>query len=586
MKLRWSTLFIILFVAIISFTWVIQASEPANEPYGDPRAVRGGQLNLYTSQFPESFNYFISITTSSNEVFSLVYDSLMEMHPITLEYMPLIAKSWEISDDKKVFTIKIDPRAKWADGKPITSFDVKFTYDTIMNPKNLTSVMRLYYCRLNPPEIIDKYTFKFTANTVHFKNLEMIAGFSVLPKHLFEGKDFNKVFNMELPPGSGPYFLTDVKEGRYYTLTRRKTYWADQLPHHRGTYNFDRIKFKVIRDDSIGFEAFKKGEFDIFYEYTAKRWVNDTNSERFQKNWIVKQKIFNYAPLGFQGFAFNMRKPPFNDLRIRQAICYLFDRKTLLDKLMFNQYPPLTSYWPSLYGNSPANFPINYEPEKAKKLLKEVGYTRLDKEGYLINGKGERLEFSLIYSQMSMEKHFTYFAETCKQAGVKVNLELLSGATLMKKADEYKFEMISAAWSSPLFDDPEQLWHSKHAEEIGGSNWPGYKNPEVDRLIDSLPPIFDAAKRNQIIKQIDSIIYRDMPYALEWGANYSRIYYKNVFGMPKTVFSKYSTGDVVSFWWYDPAKEKLYRQAVAQNKPLPEQPEDVYYDKIVEAQAK
>ena len=147
----------------------------------------------------------------------------MEMHPITLEYMPLIAKSWEISDDKKVFTIKIDPRAKWADGKPITSVDVKFTYDTIMNPKNLTSVMRLYYCRLNPPEIIDKYTIKFTANTVHFKNLEMIAGFNVLPKHLFEGKDFNKVFNMELPPGSGPYILTEVKEGRYYTLTRRKT---------------------------------------------------------------------------------------------------------------------------------------------------------------------------------------------------------------------------------------------------------------------------------------------------------------------------------------------------------------------------
>ena len=222
------------------------------------------------------------------------------------------------------------------------------------------------------------------------------------------------------------------------------------MPHHRGTYNFDRIKFKVIRDDNVGFEAFKKGEFDIFYEYTAKRWVNETNSERFQKNWIVKQKIFNYAPLGFQGFAFNMRKPPFNDLRVRQAICYLFDRKTLLDKLMYNQYQPLTSYWPSLYGNSPANFPINYEPEKAKQLLKEAGYTRLDKEGYLINGKGERLEFSLIYSQMSMEKHFTYFAETCKQAGVKVNLELLSWATLMKKTDEYKFEMISAAWSSSV----------------------------------------------------------------------------------------------------------------------------------------
>lgn len=585
MKLRMSLLFVIL-VTVIGLIWVIQASEPVSEPFGEAKVEKGGLLTLHTSVFPKSFNYYVNNAAEVNTVFSLVYDSLMEIHPTTLEYQPLIAESWKISDDKKVFTIKIDPRAKWSDGKPITTEDVKFTYDVIMDPKNLTSVPRLFISRFNAPEVVDKYTINFTAKTVHYNNLVHLASFNVLPKHLFSGKDFNKSFTMNLPGSSGPYILSEVKEGRYYILKRRKDYWADILPHHRGMYNFNTIKFKVILDDNVAFEAFKKGEFDIFDSISAKRWVTETNSEHFQKNWIVKQKVYNYAPQGFQGMAFNLRRPLFQDLRVREAIFHLIDRKTLLDKIMYNQYLPLSSYWPSLYGSNQANYPVNYNPEKAKKLLNEVGYTRLDKDGYLINQKGERLEFTVYYVGESFEKHLTLMAETCKQSGVKFNIEMLSWATLLKKAEEYNFDLLTIAWTGTLFDDPEQLWHSKHLSEAGGNNLPGYKNEEVDRLIDSMPPIFDASKRIEIIKKIDSIIYKDVPYVLFWGANYSKIFYKNIFGMPKTVFSKYSSGDVIAYWWFDPAKQKLYQEAVKKNKTLPAEPVEVYYDKIVQKQGK
>jgi microcin C transport system substrate-binding protein len=583
-KMRLFFLFVIL-ISCITLAFTLQAAAPKNEPVSDPRAVRGGELILHSSDFPKSFNYMVNNASDAAMVFGLVYDTLMEIHPTTLDFMPLIAKSWEISPDKKVFTLKIDPRAKWDDGKPITAEDVKFTYDTIMNPKNLTSVHRMSLSRFETPVVIDQSTIKFTAKTVHYNNLVTLAGLYVLPKHLFSGKDFNKSFNMSLPPGSGPYVLSEVREGRYYVLKRRQNYWADQLPNHRGTYNFESIKYKVM-SETVVYEAFKKGDFDILDDggISAKRWATETDSKPFQKNWIVKQKVYNYAPQGFQGLAFNMRRPVFQDIRVREAICHLIDQKYLLEKIMFNQYQQLNSYWPSLYGSTQANPPIRYDPVQAKQLLKEAGYDRLDKNGYLINQKGERLEFTLIYQGETLEKHLTYFAETCKKAGVKVNLQILSWATLIKKMDEYSFDMVFINWGQSLFDDPEQLWHSKHISETGGSNITGYKNGAVDKLIDSMPPIFDAAKRIQIIKQIDHMIYQEYPYVLLWGRSYIRVMYKNVFGMPKTIFTKYGDNQpipyVIAYWWFDQAKLRRYQEAVKKNQALPRELEEVYYDQI------
>lgn len=574
------SIFIFILLLLVTITaMTLNAAGPKNQPVGDPKAVRGGQLVLHTAEFPKSFNYYVNNAADAATVFNLIYDSLMELHPTTLEFMPLIAKSWEISADKKVFTLHLDPRAKWADGKPITASDIQFTYDTIMNPKNLTSVQRMAISRFKPPEVIGPRTIRFTAKTVHYNNFVTLASFNPLPKHLFSGKDFNKAFNMNLPGSSGPYILSEVREGRYYVLKRRSDYWADELPNHRGMYNFDSIKFKVMAT-TVAFEAFKKGDFDIFDDISAKRWVTETDGIPFQKNWIVKRKIYNYAPQGFSGMALNMRRPPFNDIRVREAICRLLDRKYLLEKIMFNQYQPLTSYWPSLYGSEKANELIEFDMAKAKKLLNQAGYNRLDSSGYLTNEAGKRLEFTIIYASEEFERHMTYIAETCKKAGVKVNLQLLSWATLIQKMENYNFDAVNIGWTATLFPDPEQLWHSRHINEPGGSNLPGFKNAEVDQLIESLPPIFDAAQRVRIIKRIDRIIYKNYPYALFWGANYSRIFYRNVFGMPKTIYSKYSSNDVITYWWYDKAKEKRYRDAVKNNRSLPKEPEEVYYDKL------
>lgn len=571
------TLLLIVLLAVIAVTIYILVSKEILVVRPGPASVKMDELTLHTSEFPKSFNAYVNNSVDASQVFDLVYATLMEVDDKTLEFQPLIAESWSISPDQKEITVKINPAAEWSDGTPITAEDVKFTYDVIMNPENLTSVMRMYLGRFNPPEIIDERTVKFTAKTVHYKNLEMLAGFNILPKHLMEGKDFNKEFNMSLPGGSGPYDLTEVKEGRYYVLTRKENYWADRLPHMKGTYNFKRLRFRVM-NSVVAFEAFKKGEFDLFTEITAKRWIEDTNSEQFEKNWLVKQKIYNYAPRGFSGMALNMRRPLFQDLRVRRAIAHLLNRELILEKIMYSEYKPLTSYWPYLYEKGEESNPmIEFNPELAKNLLREAGYDRLDQTGYLVNAAGRRLEFSVAYVMEDSEKYLTVFVEDCKNAGVKVNLERYSWATLIKKMEQYDFDAVVIGWSGALFPDPEQLWHSRHIDEPGGSNLPGYQNPEVDRLIDSLPPIFDVAKRTEIIKEIDRIIYQDVPYVLFWEADYSRVLYKNIFGRPATVFSKYRSG-IIPSWWIDPERVERYQEALKSRQALPPEPVEIHYD--------
>ena len=571
----------LLVFAVLLLIGVIQQTVIAEKPSytGEPRAIKGGQITVATSQFPKSFNYYVNTSSDASLIFNLNYETLAALDPITLEYHPLLAESWTISKDKRTFTFRMNDKARWADGSPVTVDDVKFTYDTIMNPNNLTSVQRIFLSRFEPPTVLDSKTIQFRSKNVHYKNFVTLAGLNVLPKKGFSGKDFNKDFTVNLPAGSGPYFLSEVREGRYYTLKRRPEYWGKDLSINVGAYNFDLIKFRVISNDDMAFEAFKKGDFDLFVEGKAKRWMMESDSEKFKMNWIVKQKVFNYEPQGFSGMALNMRRPLFKDVRVRQAISLLLNREVLLEKIMFNEYTSLHSYWPSLNVDPKMNPSVVFDPRHAQRLLAQAGYDRVDREGYRINKEGRRLEFSILYVSDAFERHLTIYKEDLRKAGVKANLRLVSWATLLRLMDNYNFDALIIGWSASLFPDPEQLWHSHHMNEPAGSNLPGYGNPEVDRMIEELPSIFDARKRESIIREIDAKITQDYPYVLFWGANFSRIYYRNVFSMPETVFSRLGGwSDALVYWWYDPEKADLLKDAQKSGKPLPAVPVNVYYD--------
>ncbi|MCB1102561.1 MAG: ABC transporter substrate-binding protein, partial [Kiritimatiellae bacterium] len=284
-------------------------------PLASPHAYRGGNMNIYAGQYPKSFNYYLDNNVFSGDLFGYLYENLINLNPLTMEYEPGLASSWTISEDKLTYTFTLDKAAVWSDGQPVTADDVAFTYETLLNPANLTGPHKVALEKFNPPEVLDERTIRFTATEVHWRNLSAVGGMQILPKHAMAGQDFNRI-NFEFPVVSGPYRIDEIQEGILVRLARREDWWAGKRASAEGVLNFDTLTFRFFAEQENAFEAFRKGLLDVFPGYMSRIWMNETSGERFAKNWIVKQKVYNANPIGFQGFAMNLRRPPFDDLRV------------------------------------------------------------------------------------------------------------------------------------------------------------------------------------------------------------------------------------------------------------------------------
>jgi len=551
------------------------------DPLASTEAVVGGEISIFAGQYPKSLNYYLDNNVLSAEIFGSMYETLLTINPVTLDYEPGLAEKWLLSDDKKSFTFYMDKRARWSDGRPVTAHDVKWTYDTIMDPKNLTGPHKLDMERFKPPVVIDKYTICFTAREVHWKNLGIAGGFHVLCKHAFEGKDFNRV-NFEFPVVSGLYRLGKMDEGIYISLERRGDWWNKKARRFSGTGNFQTIIFKFFAERENAFEAFKKGMIDLFPIYTARIWTNETKGEDFSANRIIKQKIYNYHPVGFQGFAMNMRKPPFDDVKVRKAMAFLLDRRKMNSALMYSQYFLHGSYFEDLYTkeNPCPNTIVPFDKEKASNLLRQAGWVVNPKTGFL-EKNGKRFSFRFLSRSSSSEKFLAIFAEDLKDIGIELVIDKKDWAAWARDMDEYNYQMTWAAWSSGVFKDPESMWSSKEADRKGGNNITGFKNLEVDNLIEKQKEIFNVNERNKIYRKMDQIVYNTAPYVLLWNINYTRLLYWNKFGTPLAVLSKYGgESSANTYWWldedsrddlYDALKNKLY---------LPPENPSIYFDEM------
>ncbi|TGN17633.1 extracellular solute-binding protein [Leptospira idonii] len=540
-------------------------------PIASPEAKKGGRIRIYSHQFPKSLNYYLDQFTTTARIFTSLYEPLTAYHPVTLETIPYLAKAWKISPDKRKFTFYLDQNAKWSDGKPVTADDVLFTYDTIMNPKNATAVFRIVLTRFSKPVKEDDYTVSFEVKDVHWNNFnDLSSSIFILPKHHFEGKDFNKE-NFEFPVVSGPYKIVESKKNRYIKLERRGDWWQRSYPFNKGRYNFDQIVYKVYNEEAVALQAFKKGDIDIYPVYSAFVWVEEAKGEAFDRNWIAKQRVFNLKPIGFQGWAMNTRRDIFSDKRVREAMAHLVDRRTMIDKLAYGEYDPTDSYYPDYYFGSEKNPnpPVTFDMKKARKLLEEAGW-KPNAQG-ILEKNGKPFQFTILDRDKKTEKYFTVFLEKAKELGISANIDTLDLAAWSERVDKYDFDMTWAAWGSGVFKDPEAQWHSKYAEEQGQPNLPGLKLSKVDSLIDKQKTEFDLAKRNSIVKEIDQLVYKEYPYVLLWHLPSTRLLYWRKYGQPSLPLGKYGDESFSSdYWWYDEEMDSKLKKAVSDKSSLGE----------------
>lgn len=578
-----------LWLAICLIPFIVHAEDFPKEtwkdlpdPIADPHAQTGGEVSTFGGQYPKSLNYYLDNNSLSAEIFGTMFESLLTMNPITLEYEPGLAEKWSIADDKKTFTFTINPKARWSDGTPITADDVRWTYDAIMDPKNLTGANKANMERFNPPQVIDDQTIRFTAKEIHWKNLLTASGFYILCKHAYENKDFNKI-NFEFPVVSGLYELDKLDEGVLIRLKRRQNWWNKDARRSQHKGNFGIITYKFFAERTNAYEAFKKGSIDIYPVYTSRIWIDETNGDAFLKNQIIKQKIYNHKPVGFQGFAMNMRKPPFDDIHVRQAMALLLDRQKMNETLMYSQYFLHRSYFEDLYtADHPCPNPlIEMNKSKARELLKKAGWKVNSKTGFLEKNK-EKFTFRFLSNDSSSDKFLAIYAEDLKDVGIEMIIDKKDWASWARDMDEYNYQMTWAAWSTGVFKDPETMWASKEADRKGGNNITGFKDKKVDELIEKQKGIFNVNERNDIFRQIDQIICQSFPYALLWNIDYTRLLYWNKFGTPPTVLSKYGDeSSALAYWWADPDAQAALSDSESMKMSLQPHPQSVYFDSFI-----
>lgn len=550
----------------------------APNPLASEFAEKGGMLVTYLGPYPKSFNYYLDQNTMSAELFGQFYETLMTQHPVTLELEPLLADRCVLDDDRKTFTFHLNPLAKWSDGTPVTAEDVRWTCAAVLDPKNLTGPHKIDLERFEPPVVLDEATIRFVAKEVHWKNLLALAGLQVLPKRAFEGRDFN-LQNFEFPVVSGPYRLGRIQEGIQVSLERRTNWWAGGLPRFQKVANFDVLRFRFFEEPDNAFEAFQKGEIDLFPVRAAHVWADQTSGEKYERNWIVRQEIENKNPVGFQGIALNLRRPPLDDPRVRRALAQLYNRAKMNAALMHNAYFLHRSYFEDLYdaAHPCPNERLAFDKDQARALLAEAGW-KADPATGLLAKEGRPLRLRYLSRGGTDDKFTAIFQEDLKDVGIELVVDKKDWAAWAKDMDTYNFDLTWAAWSAGIFKDPESMWSSKEADRPSGQNITGYKNPAVDALIDAQRAEFDVQKRHDLVRKIDAVLARDIPYILLWNLDYTRLLWWNKFGVPDAPLGKY--GDERSAhatWWYDPAAAADLAHAMKTGRALPARPVRVIY---------
>ncbi|MDN5279313.1 MAG: microcin transport system substrate-binding protein [Clostridiales bacterium] len=552
---------------------------------GSKDAKKGGTLKYVETSFPPTLR---TCGKNANSTFlsmlvGLCYEAMLDLDPVTLRYVPNLAKRWGVADDKVTFFFEIDERARWSDGKPVVANDVVATWELYTDPGIEDPFSNDYYSKYEKPVAVTDRIVMIRSKLMNWRAF-MSAGFmTILPGHIIskiDGKQYLEEYQFKLMPGSGPYTYDSSKVNEEINLSRRTDWWQADLERTQGYNNFDKLNFIFIQDENLVKEKFKKGELDWIYVNVAREWHQEFTPAmlpQIANGWIQKRKVFTHRPIGVSGIAFNMRKPPFNDIRVRKAIAHLYNREKMMDKLFFNEYNYLDSFYPNSLYENPNNPKIRYNPDEAVKLLEEAGWLQRnrDAEGWLTKD-GKRFELSLNYVQKSSERILTIFQEDLKDVGIKLNLKQVTWATDIKEVGERNFEMSSRAYSGLLFPNPESSMHSKFADLNNNNNIWGLKNKRIDEICEKYPLMFDPDERIAAIREIDGIVCSLHLYALGWYAAHTRLLFWNKFGMPEYILSK--TGDhrtLVNLWWFDEEKAKKLADARANNKELPIGPEEV-----------
>lgn len=433
-----------------------------------------------------------------------IFETLMRYNLDKVELEPLLAESFEQSGNGLEITFHLRDDVYFSDGKKITSDDILFSYETIINPKVDAHNLANYYRPVKEVVGIDARTVKFTLREPYFKGFEIAGLMPILPKHIYKFSDasqFNK--RRSEPIGSGPYLFEKWDVGQEIVIRRNENYWGHKP-------KLEKIVFRVITNEIAALQAFRSHEID-FMVPTSEQFVELSKNEEFAKEFECL-RYWNPGT-GFSYIGWNYDTPFFKDQRVRLAMTHLINRQLIIDKLLGGLGQIVTGPFYALgkqYDSSIEAWP--YDPEAAKKLLLEAGWLDTNGDGILDkDGTAFSFKFMIVSGTPIYERIARLLKDEMAKVGIELNADPYEWSVFGERLNQRSFDATMLAWGGTVLQDPYQIWHSSQIEGRG-SNRIGFANSEADALIEQARQTLDEEKRNRLYHRFHQIVHEEQPY--------------------------------------------------------------------------
>lgn len=549
--------------------------------YVDPEAPRGGSLTrAAVGDSFDSTNPFILRGTPAAGL-GQTYDSLTTANPDEpFSVYGLIAETLLLDPERRWIEYALRPEARFHDGEPITAEDVAFSFELLMEEG--TPSYRSYYAEVSGVEVLDAHRVRFSFVENASRELPLIIGeLPILPRHYWEARDFTRP-DLEAHPGSGPYRIARVDPGRRIVYERVEDYWGEALPVNRGRHNIDRLVYDYFRDRDIAMEAFKAGLLDLRIDARAATWATGYDFPAYRDGSVRRLTIPDGTPATLQGYVFNLRKPRFQDPRVREALSLTFDFPWLNANLFYDSYArtqsafqnselaaeglpseaelallePLREHLDPRVFSEP--MPLA-EPEglrerlrRAHDLLLEAGYVYRDRR--LVHGdSGEPLRLEMLLFDTGMERVAQPMLRNMARLGVETSIRIVDVNQYLNRLRSFDFDMVTAQFpqSNNPGNEQRSYWTSEAAEIPLARNLMGLADPAVDALVEGL---IRAESREALIaytRALDRVLRLSFAVIPHYHSGETRLALWDKFGHPAP-FPRY--GNDFAAWWVDPAK--------------------------------
>lgn len=555
--------------------------------YVNPNAPKGGTVKLMHPNTFDSLNLFILKGVKAPGIEMLNETMMTSALDEPQTYYPLLATAFRLDPERKWIEFRLNPAARWNDGKPVTAEDVVWSLKILK--KEADPIYRLAYAPLAKVEKIKQGQVRFTfAEPVQREAPILAATLPILPKHYYKEVEFNKT-TLTPPLGSGPYKVLAVDPGRSITFERVKNYWGENLPVNRGRHNFDVIRYDVYRDATVGLEAFKAGEYDMRQENIARSWATAYDTPALRDGRMIKVDIANEVPQGMQAFFFNLRKPYLADRRVREAIALTMDYEWINNTLFYNAYERNDSFFqytpfaattqlpgprerellepykdilpPHIFDQSFSLPKTDGSGQNRKNLLK--AQSLLDEAGLeLVDGKridpstGEPMKIEFLLNQSTMQRVILPMRKGLKQLGIDGTLRLVDDSQYQQRLDTRDYDIVSGWINLGVFFpgvEQKSLWHSSQANSEGSPNISGLSNPAVDALLERITNAHTLEDLTPAARALDRILLWEHVVIPHWHNSTFRVAYWNKFGKP-SIDPKY--GFAFDSWWIKPENKR------------------------------